>query len=54
VEYSYMSEGMKYSNVSFVYDGYFVQDGNSSQLISPPPDPLAIYNNLFTENFNDV
>lgn len=52
-EYSYMSEGMKYSNVSFVYDGYFVQDGNSAQLISLPPDPITIYNNLFTGNFNN-
>lgn len=33
-EYSYMQDGMKYSNVSFVYDGYFVQDGSSSKLIN--------------------
>lgn len=33
-EYSYMSEGMKYSNVSFAYDGYFVQDGQSSSLLN--------------------
>ena len=33
-EYSYMTEGMKYSNVSFVYDGYCVLDANTPDLIS--------------------
>lgn len=32
-EYSYMSEGMKYSNVSFVYDGYVVTEGDTPNLI---------------------
>jgi hypothetical protein len=32
-EYSYMTEGMKYSNVSFVYDGYSVSDANTPNLI---------------------
>jgi hypothetical protein len=32
-EYSYMTEGMKYSNVSFVYDGYSVLDANTPSLI---------------------
>ena len=40
-EYSYMQEGMKYSNVSFVYDGYFVQDGQTQSL-------LNLNNNFFT------
>lgn len=31
-EYSYMTEGMKYSTVSFVYDGYMVLDANTPQL----------------------
>jgi hypothetical protein len=33
-EYSYMQEGMKYSTVSFVYDGYTVLDANTPQLYS--------------------
>jgi hypothetical protein len=33
-EYSYMADGMKYSKVSFVYDGYFVQDGNTAQYLN--------------------
>lgn len=55
-EYSYMSEGMKYSNVSFVYDGYFVQDGDTANLIETAKinNPLSIYNNIFSGNFNDT
>lgn len=33
-EYSYMTEGMKYSTVSFVYDGYTILDANTPELIN--------------------
>jgi hypothetical protein len=33
-EYSYMPDGLKYSNVSFVYDGYMVLDADTPNLIN--------------------
>jgi hypothetical protein len=35
-EYSYMEEGLRTSNVEFVYDKYAVSDGNTGQFISLP------------------
>lgn len=35
-EYSYQEEGMRYSNVEFVYDNYGIIDANTGQLISSP------------------
>jgi hypothetical protein len=33
-EYSYTQDGLKYSNVSFVYDGYLVQDVDTGKMIA--------------------
>lgn len=33
-EYSYAQDGLKYSNVSFVYDGYVVQDVDTGKMIA--------------------
>jgi len=33
-DYSYMPDGLKYSNVSFVYDGYFVLDADTPDLLN--------------------
>ena len=33
-EYSYAQDGLKYSNVSFVYDGYLVQDMDTGRMIA--------------------
>lgn len=35
-EYSYMEEGLRTSDVEFVYDNYSVSDGNTGNLISLP------------------
>ena len=35
-EYSYMEEGLRTSNVEFIYDRYAVSDGNTGQFISLP------------------
>jgi hypothetical protein len=32
-EYSYAQDGLKYSNVTFAYDGYFVQEVDTSRMI---------------------
>jgi hypothetical protein len=32
--YSYMQDGLKYSDVSFVYDSYFVLDADTPDLIN--------------------
>lgn len=50
-EYSYMADGMKYSKVSFVYDGYFVQDGNSSEYINLTNSFLAYDGLLNNEDY---
>lgn len=35
-EYSYMEEGLRTSNVEFIYDNYSVSDGNTGNLIGLP------------------
>jgi hypothetical protein len=35
-EYSYLEEGLRTSNVEFIYDNYSVSDGNSGNLIGLP------------------
>lgn len=35
--YSYMQDGLKYSNVSFVYDSYFVLDADTPDMINLRP-----------------
>lgn len=45
-EYSYMADGMKYSNVSFVYDSYFILDADTPNLINLDNSFLS-FENLF-------
>ncbi len=48
-EYSYMIDGMKYSSVSFVYDGYVVQDANTPNLLNLSNNFLS-FDNLLSPN----
>ena len=52
-EYSYAQDGLKYSNVTFAYDGYFVQDVDSRRMISTDNSIIRNFTDKLKTNGNN-
>jgi len=53
-EYSYAQDGLKYSTVTFAYDGYMVQDADTSRMITTDNSIIGNFTNFLRQSRNKI